>query len=159
MSTPEARLAQLGITLPVATSPVAAYVPTKRSGNLLFVSGQLPFHDGKLMATGRVPSQVSLDVAAACARQCALNALAAIKANVGDLSLVSQVVRVGVFVCSDLGFTDQPKVANGASQLLVDVFGDAGRHARAAVGNIALPLGASVEVELLVELVNAQAAS
>ena len=108
--------------------------------------------DGQLIAKGSVPGQVSLEVAQECARQCVLNGLAAVKAAVGSLGEVKQVVRVGVFVCSEAGFHDQPKVANGASELLVQVFGDAGKHARAAVGSIALPLGAPVEVEFLFEV-------
>ncbi len=149
---PEAALARLGITLPAPTKPVAAYIPCRRSGDLLYVSGQLPSKDGQLMAKGSVPGQVSLEAAQACARQCVVNALAIVKGELGSLSRVRQVVRVGVFVCSEAGFTDQPKVANGASELLVEVFGEKGRHARAAVGNIALPLGAAVEVEVLVEV-------
>ncbi len=149
---PEARLARLGLVLPAPSAPVAAYVPTKRVGNLLYVSGQIPFRDGKLLATSPVPSVVSLETARECAQQCVLNGLAAVRAAVGSLDNVVQVVRVGVFVASDAGFTDQPKVANGASELLVEVFGEAGRHARAAVGVNVLPLGATVEVELLVEI-------
>jgi enamine deaminase RidA (YjgF/YER057c/UK114 family) len=118
----------------------------------LFVSGQIPAVTGQLLFKGAVPGQVSVEQAQQCARQCAVNALAVIKAAVGDLSRVKQVVRLGVFVCSEAGFTDQPKVANAASELMVAVFGDAGRHARAAVGSISLPLGAPVEVEVLVEV-------
>jgi enamine deaminase RidA (YjgF/YER057c/UK114 family) len=151
-TTPESRLAALGHTLPTPAKPVAAYVPTRRSGNLVYVSGQIPFKDGQLIAKGAVPGEVSLETARACAQQCCLNALAAIKAEVGELSRVKQVVRVGVFVCSQAGFYDQPKVANGASELLEQVFGEAGKHARAAVGSIALPLGAPVEVEVVVEV-------
>jgi enamine deaminase RidA (YjgF/YER057c/UK114 family) len=149
---PEDRLRSLGFTLPTPSAPVAAYIPTCRAGSLLFVSGQIPMRAGQLIARGSVPSQVSLETAIDCAQQCALNALAAIKANLGDLAHVKQIVRVGVFVCSDVGFVDQPKVANGASQLFFEVFGEAGKHARAAVGSIALPLGAPVEVEVIVEV-------
>lgn len=156
MNAPESRLAALGLTLPTPAKPVAAYVPTRRTtsggGNLVFVSGQIPLKDGQLLAKGAVPGEVSVETARQCAQQCCLNALAAIKAEVGDLSRVKQVLRVGVFVCSQAGFYDQPKVANGASELLEQVFGEAGKHARAAVGSIALPLGAPVEVELLVEV-------
>lgn len=148
----EQKLAELGFSLPAPAAPVAAYIPTKRTGNLLFVSGQVPFRDGKLVATGPVPSAVTLEAAQECARQCVLNGLAAVKASIGSLDRVKSIVRVGVFVQSDAGFTDQPKVANGASELLVQIFGDAGRHARAAVGCNALPLGASVEVEMVVEV-------
>ena len=149
---PEVKLAQLGLTLPEAPKPVAAYIPTRRVGNLLFVSGQVPLKDGKLIAKGRIPDQVSLEQARDCTRQCVLNALANVKAAVGSLDNVKQVVRVGVWVCCGLGFNDQPKVANGASELLVEIFGESGRHARAAVGSVDLPLGAPVEVEFLFEV-------
>ncbi len=150
--TPESRLAELGLTLPEAPKPVAAYIPARRAGPFLFVSGQIPISQGKLIAQGRVPTEVSLEQAQACARQCVLNALAVAKAAAGSLSAIKQVVRVGVFVCCDAGFHDQPKVANGASELLEKIFGEAGRHARAAVGSIDLPLGAPVEVEFLFEM-------
>jgi enamine deaminase RidA (YjgF/YER057c/UK114 family) len=152
MSTIDARLAELGITLPEAPKPVAAYVPSVRSGSLLFVSGQVPLREGSLVAEGPVPSATSPEEAAAAARQCVLNGLAVMKAALGDLDRVRQIVRVGIFVCSDPGFTGQPAVGNGASELLQEVFGEAGRHARAAVGSVALPLGASVEVEFVVEV-------
>lgn len=153
MSTVADRLTALGITLPPAPKPVASYVPSVRSGGLVFVSGQLPFKDGQLLASGRVPSQVSLDAAREAARQCILNGLAVLAAELGgDLDRVRRIVRLGVFVCSDAGFADQPKVANGASDLLAEIFGERGRHARAAVGSIALPLGAAVEVELCAEV-------
>lgn len=148
----EQKLAELGFSLPAPAAPVAAYIPTKRTGNLLFVSGQVPFRDGKLVATGPVPSAVTLEAAQECARQCVLNGLAAVKASIGSLDRVKSIVRVGVFVQSDAGFTDQPKVANGASELLVDIFGDHGRHARAAVGAPSLPLNAPVEVEFVFEV-------
>lgn len=149
----EDRLAELEITLPEAPKPVAAYVPSVRSGGLVFVSGQVPLRDGALMATGTVPSATSVEEAVAAARQCGINALAVLKAELeGDLDRVQRIVRIGVFVASDHGFTDQPLVANGASELMLDVFGDAGRHARAAVGSVALPLDASVEVELVAEV-------
>jgi enamine deaminase RidA (YjgF/YER057c/UK114 family) len=151
-SDPESVLASLGLTLPTPPKPVAAYIPWRRTGNLIFTAGQVAMADGKLLAQGSVPNQVSLESAQACARQCALNALAVVKSAVGSLSAVRQVVRVGVFVCSETGFYDQPKVANAASELLVQVFGERGKHARAAVGSIALPLGSPVEVELLVEV-------
>ena len=146
-------LAALGLTLPPAPKPVAAYVPAVRSGNLVYVSGQLPMRDGTLMATGPVPSRCTLAQAQAAARQCVLNGLAVLGDQLGgDFSRVVRVVRVGAFVQSDDGFVDQPKVANGGSELLQQLFGEAGRHARAAVGTNALPLGASVEIELLVEV-------
>jgi enamine deaminase RidA (YjgF/YER057c/UK114 family) len=148
----EQRLIELGISLPTPGTPVAAYIPTKQAGNLVFVSGQVPFRDGKLVATGPVPSAVPLEKAQECARQCVLNGLAVVKAAMGSLDRVKSVVRVGVFVQCEAGYTDQPKVANGASDLLVQIFGEAGRHARAAVGCNALPLGACVEVEMVVEV-------
>jgi enamine deaminase RidA (YjgF/YER057c/UK114 family) len=152
MPTPEERLSSLGLTLPEPPKPVAAYIPSRRAGNLLFVSGQLPVLNGTLIAKGSVPDQVSLEVAQQCARQCVLNGLALARAALGSLSAIKQVVRVGVFVCCREGFNQQPKVANGASELLVEVLGEAGKHARAAVGSIDLPLGAPVEVEFLFEV-------
>lgn len=151
-SSVDTRLAQLGLTLPAPSKPVAAYIPTRLAGNLLFISGQVPFLDGKLLATGPVPRVVPIELAQQCCRQCVLNGLAAARAALGSLDRVVSVVRVGVFVQCEAGFADQPKVANGASELLVEIFGDAGRHARAAVGSIALPLGAAVEVEFVLEV-------
>ena len=153
MTTPEERLAELGLAVPEVAKPVAAYVPAVRSGNQVFTSGQLPMRSGELMATGKVGAEVTEEEADACAQQCALNAIAAVNAEVGDLSLVKRVVKVVVFVASSTpDFTGQPKVANGASELFGDVFGDAGVHARSAVGVAALPLDAPVEVEVLVQL-------
>lgn len=150
---PDAALVGLGLTLPAPAAPVAAYIPTRRSGNLLYVSGQIPIREGKLLATGTVPSAVSMEVARQCALQCTLNGLAAAKAALGgSLAGIRQVVRVGCFVASDAGFGDQPKVANAASELLMQVFGEAGRHARAAVGTNALPLNVPVEIEFLFEV-------
>lgn len=147
------RLQDLGLALPATPSPVAAYVPAVRTGNLIVVSGQIPFRDGALMATGPVPSQRTLDEAVAAARQCGLNALSVVARELGGrLDPVRRIVRVGVFVLCDEGFGDQPMVANGVSEMLVQIFGDRGRHARAAVGCPALPLGATVEVEMLVEV-------
>ncbi len=151
-TTPEQNIAALGLTLPAASKPVAAYIPTRRVGNLLYISGQIPMRDGQMVAKGAVPSQVSLELAQQCAVQCTLNGLAAVKAELGELSRIKQVVRVGAFVCSDPGFGDQPKVANACSELLVKVLGDAGKHCRAAVGSVALPLGAAVEIEFLFEV-------
>ncbi len=149
----EAKLAELGLALPEAPRPVASYVACVRTGNLLVVSGQLPMRDGKLMATGRVPNDVTLEKAQQCAAQCVLNGLAIVKdALGGDWSQLVRVVRVGVFVASISGYGDQPKVANGASDLLMQLMGEAGRHARAAVGVNVLPLNAPVEVEFLFEL-------
>lgn len=149
---PEARLAELGLVLPAAPKPVAAYIPARRAGDLVYVSGQIPVRDGKLLATGCVPDEVGLATAVECARQCALNGLAVVKAEVGDLSRVKGVVRLGGFVACSAEFTDQPEVINGASELMVKVFGDAGRHARAAVGVASLPLDAPVEIEFLFEV-------
>jgi len=145
----EQRLAQLHITLPALAGPFGAYVPARRAGGLLFVSGQLPMLNGRLLAMGPVPSQCSPEQAQAAARQCIINALAAARSVEGSLEVLTGVVRVGVFVNSDPGFFGQPQVANGASELLLELFGDAGRHARAAVGASALPMNASVEVEVV----------
>jgi enamine deaminase RidA (YjgF/YER057c/UK114 family) len=152
MSTPEERLAELGLSVPEVAKPVAAYIPAVRSGQQVFTSGQLPMRSGELMATGKVGADVTEEEAHACAQQCALNAIAAIRSEIGDLSLVARVVKVVVFVASAPDFTAQPKVANGASELFGDVFGDAGVHARSAVGVAVLPLDAPVEVEVVVEL-------
>ena len=152
MSTPEERLEELGLSVPGVAAPVAAYIPAIRSGNHVYTSGQLPMRDGQLIQAGKVGGEVTQEEAVECARQCALNALAAIKAEVGELSAVKQVVKVVAFVASTPDFTGQPLVANGVSELLGEVFGDAGRHARSAVGVSALPLDAPVEVELLVEV-------
>ncbi|SFP65825.1 Enamine deaminase RidA, house cleaning of reactive enamine intermediates, YjgF/YER057c/UK114 family [Amycolatopsis arida] len=146
-----ARLAELGIELPEVAAPVAAYVPAVRSGSQVFTSGQLPFVAGALAATGKVGAEVSPEEAKQHARTCALNALAAVHALVGVDSIV-RVVKVVGFVASAEGFTGQAAVVNGASELLGEVFGDAGVHARSAVGVAELPLGAPVEVELLVEV-------
>ena len=148
----EQRLAELGITLPDVVPPLAAYVPAVRSGAHVFTAGQLPLVDGELLAAGLVGADVSVEEAQACARQCALNALAAVRSETGSLDAVARVVKATVFVASAPGFTGQPGVANGASELLGEVFGDAGRHARSAVGVSALPIGAPVEVELVVEV-------
>ena len=152
MSTPEERLAALGLDVPEVVPPVASYIPAVRSGNHIYTSGQLPMRAGELMATGIVGAGVTPDEAHACAQQCALNAIAAVKSLVGDLSQVTRVVKVVGFVASTPDFTGQPGVINGASELLGEVFGDAGVHARSAVGVAALPLGAPVEVEILVEV-------
>ncbi|MGH3496101.1 MAG: RidA family protein [Nocardioidaceae bacterium] len=152
MATPEERLAELGLTIPDVVPPVASYVPAVRTGSYVYTSGQLPMRDGKLMATGKVGADVSVEDATDCARQGALNALAAVRAQVGDLSAVARIVKVVVFVASSTDFTAQPSVANGASELLGEVFGDAGRHARSAVGVPVLPLDSPVEVDLVVEV-------
>lgn len=147
-----ARLDALGITLPAVAAPVAAYVPAVRSGAHVYTSGQLPFVNGALAATGKVGTQVSAEQAKDLARSCALNALAAIHALVG-IDAVVRVVKVVGFVASAEGFTGQPGVLNGASELLGEIFGDAGAHARSAVGVAELPMNAPVEVELIVECV------
>ena len=148
----EARLAELGIAIPEVVPPLAAYQPAARTGNLVFTAGQLPARDGEMLAVGKLGADVTEEQGYDCARQCALNALAAIRAEVGSLDDIVRVVKVVVFVASTPDFTGQPKVANGASELLGEVFGDAGKHARSAVGVSALPLDVPVEVELVVEI-------
>jgi enamine deaminase RidA (YjgF/YER057c/UK114 family) len=152
MNTPEERVADLGLSIPEVATPVAAYIPAVRSGNHIFTSGQLPMRDGQLILTGKVGGEVTQEEAVECARQCGLNALAAVRAEVGELSAVKRIVKVVAFVASTPDFTGQPLVANGVSELLGEVFGEAGRHARSAVGVSALPLDAPVEVELVVEV-------
>jgi len=152
MSTPEEKLAELGLVVPEVPKPVAAYIPAVRSGSHVFTSGQLPMRDGPLMYAGKVGGEVTTEEAVECARQCALNAIAAVRAEVGDLSSVKRIVKVVAFVASTPDFTGQPGVANGASELFGKVFGDAGQHARSAVGVPVLPLDAPVEVELVVEI-------
>ena len=146
-----ARLAELGIELPPVAAPVAAYVPAIRVGTQVWTSGQLPFVDGELTATGKVGGSVSPEDAAAAARTAALNAIAAAADVAGGIDEIRRILKVVVFVASAPDFTGQPAVANGASTLLGDVFGDAGQHVRSAVGVAALPLDAAVEVELIVE--------
>ena len=152
MTTPEERLAELGLGVPDVVPPVAVYVPAVRVGSLVYTAGQLPMLDGALMATGKVGGDVTAEQATACAQQCALNALAAIRSVVGDLIQV-RIVKVVAFVASTPDFTGQPGVANGASELFGSVFGDAGVHARSAVGVPVLPLEAPVEVEVIAEIV------
>ena len=152
MPTPEEKLAAMGLSVPQVAAPVAAYVPAVRTGAYVYTSGQLPLREGTLIATGTVGEAVTPEQATECARQCALNGLAAIRAEIGELSAVTRVVKLVVFVASARGFTGQPQVANGASELLGEVFGPAGQHARSAVGVSALPLGAPVEVEMVVEV-------
>jgi enamine deaminase RidA (YjgF/YER057c/UK114 family) len=153
MPTPEERLRELGIELPQPAAPVAAYVPCVRTGDLLYVSGQLPLVDGRPAWTGRLGADgLGVDQGAAAAEVCAVNLLAALKAELGDLGRVRRVVKLTGFVASEPGFNDHPKVVNGASDLFGEVFGEAGRHARAAVGVAALPLGVPVEVEAIVEV-------
>ena len=150
-STPEQRLAELGLSVPEVAKPVASYIPAVRSGDHVYTSGQLPMSQGELLTTGKVGAEVGLDEAVECARQCALNAIAAVRSQV-PLEQVRRIVKLVVFVASAPDFTAQAQVANGASELVGDVFGEAGRHARSAVGVAVLPLGAPVEVEMLVEV-------
>jgi enamine deaminase RidA (YjgF/YER057c/UK114 family) len=147
----EAKLAELGLTLPEAAAPVAAYVPAVEAGGLLHLSGQLPFKDGQVM-TGRLGENRDLAFGNDAAQRCGLMLLAQIKKALGGFDRVERIVKLGVFVNSAAGFTDQPKVANGASELMQAVFGEAGRHARSAVGVPALPLDAAVEVDAIVQL-------
>lgn len=146
------RLGELDITLPPVTPPVGSYVPGIRTGNLVLVSGQLPIVDGKLTCAGKVGKDVTLEDANKAARRCGLNALAIAAQTAGGIDNIKRIVRLAVFVNSAPGFTDQPKVANGASDLMVEIFGEAGRHVRAAVGSNELPLNTAVEVELMAEV-------
>jgi enamine deaminase RidA (YjgF/YER057c/UK114 family) len=149
---PEARLAALGLTLPKVTPPLAAYLPAVRTGPYVYTAGQLPIVDGQLLATGKVGAGVSVGEASARARTCALNALAAVASVTGGLSAVRRIVKVVGFVASAPDFTEQAQVINGASELLIEVFGEAGRHARSAVGMAVLPRDTPVEVELIAEV-------
>jgi len=152
MTRVEDRLAAIGLELPTVPAPVAVYVPAVRTGSYVYTSGQLPLSAGALIATGKVGGAVTPEVAYDCARQCALNAIAAVRSQIDDLDAVVRVVKATVFVASVPDFTGQPGVANGASELFGVAFGDAGEHARSAVGVSVLPLDAPVEVELLVEV-------
>ena len=152
MTDPVERLAALGLTLPPVAAPGGAYVPAVRAGQFIYTAGQIPTVDGKLLAVGKVGGEVSVSDAAGLARTCALNALAAAAAAAGGLAAIRRIVKVTGFVASAPGFTGQPQVVNGASELLIDVFGEEGRHARSAVGVAELPLGAPVEVELIAEV-------
>ena len=152
MTTPTQRLAELGIPLPEVVPPVAAYVPAVVTGRYVYTSGQLPMRDGEMIAVGLVDADVDPDTAKECARQSAINALAAVNSVIGSLDRVTRVVKLVGFVTSSPGFTGQPQVVNGASELLLDVFGDAGRHARSAVGVAGLPLNAPVEIEMVLEV-------
>ena len=147
-----ARLAELSVEVPEVVPPVASYQPAVRAGDFVYTAGQLPFKDGVCLATGKVGAEVSVEVATDCARQAALNALAAIQNLIGDLDQVKRIVKVVVFVASTPDFTAQPGVANGASEFLGQVFGEAGKHVRSAVGVSVLPLDAPVEVELVVQV-------
>lgn len=152
MTHPEEKLAALGLSVPEVAKPVAVYVPAVRSGNQVFTSGQLPMRSGELITTGKVGGEVTQEEAVECARQCALNAIAAVKSQIGDLAEVKRIVKVVCFVASTPDFTGQPQVANGASELFGEVFGDAGLHARSAVGVPVLPLNSPVELEIIVEV-------
>ena len=149
----EAKLKAMGIELPPAPAPVGAYVPAVRVGGLVFTAGQLPTRDGRLVAAGKVPADVPLETAQAAARQACMNALAAARTQVESLDAIAGVVRLNVFVNSAPGFTDQAKVANGASELLAEIFGEAGKHTRCAVGAAELPLNAPVELDLILSVV------
>ena len=151
MSKVEQRLSELGLTLPQVATPAGAYLPAMISGNLVFTAGQIPLVEGKLMATGKLGAEITVEYGAEIAQRCALNALAAVKSVIGDLDRVKQVVKIVGFVSSVPEFTSQPAVINGASEFLQQVFGDAGQHARSAVGVSVLPLDAPVEIELIVE--------
>jgi enamine deaminase RidA (YjgF/YER057c/UK114 family) len=153
----DARLAELGIELPKAAAPAGAYVPFVKSGNLVFVAGQITLWNGEIRHRGRLGDDMAVDEGYAAARMCGLNLIAQVReACGGNLDRVARVVRLGGFVQSTADFTDQPKVINGASDLMVEVFGEAGRHSRAAVGAISLPLGVSVEVDGLFEIAPAR---
>ncbi|MEL7526536.1 MAG: RidA family protein [Pseudomonadota bacterium] len=152
MSAIETRLSDLGITLPDAAAPAANYVPFVRTGNQLFISGQLPMEAGKLAFTGKLGGGVSVDDGKAAAKACAINLLAQAKAATGDLDKVVRLVKIVGFVNSTAEFTEQPQVINGASDFLVDAMGDAGRHARSAVSAASLPFGAAVEIEAIFEI-------
>ncbi|MHB8604735.1 MAG: RidA family protein [Thermoplasmatota archaeon] len=149
----ESKLKELGWSLPNLPPPAGAYVPAVRTGNLVYTAGQIPTVEGKLLRTGKVGKDVTLEDAQKLARQCVLNALAALRSEVGSLDRVKRIVRIGVFVASATEFTEQAKVGNGASETLLAVFGDAGRHARTSVGVNVLPLDAPVEVEVVAEVV------
>ncbi len=145
------KLASLQIILPPVSGPFGAYVPAKKVGNLIYVAGQLPMKDGKLLATGQVPSKCNLEDARAAARQCIINAIAAVQSLPGGIDQIAGVARVGAFISSDSTFTQQSQVADAASDLLMQLFGDGGKHARAAVGVNTLPRDGSVEIEVIFE--------
>jgi enamine deaminase RidA (YjgF/YER057c/UK114 family) len=152
MGSVEQRIAELGLVFPATSKPLAAYIPAVQSGNLVFTSGQLPMKDGSLLETGKVGAEVSTERAKELAAVCLLNALAAVKSVTGDLDKIIRVVKVVGFVASAPDFTSQPAVINGASELLGEILGDKGIHARSAVGGAVLPLDAPVEIELIVEV-------
>lgn len=148
----EARIAELGLTIPAVPAPLAAYVPAVRTGNYVYTSGQLPFLNGELIATGQVHAEVDLDTAVLCAKQSALNALAAVKSVISSLDEIQQIVKVVGFVAAPYDFSQHPLIVNGASELLGQIFGDAGKHARSAVGVASLPMNAPVELEMVVRI-------
>jgi len=150
--TPDENLRRLGLALPPVPKPVGSYVPAVRTGNLVFVSGQLPTKDGKLLATGKVGAEVSMEEAQACARQAALNTLAVAADAAGGLGAITRIVRLTGHVASAPGFTEQATVMNAASNLVADIFGEAGLHSRAALGAAEVPLGAPLELEMIVEV-------
>ena len=152
MSETEVRIGQLGLNLPDIPVPLASYIPAKQSGNLIFTAGQLPMVNGALISTGHLGQDVEIEDAKNAARICTINALSAIKGVIGDLDRIKQVVRVVGYVASVPTFTQQPAIVNGASELLLEIFGEKGKHARSAVGVAVLPLNASVEIELTVEV-------
>jgi enamine deaminase RidA (YjgF/YER057c/UK114 family) len=141
-----------GIEITTPPKPLASYIPAQKSGNLIFTSGQLPFANGKLMAEGKVGYEVTEEKGIECARMSAINCLSAVKSLIGDLDKIEQIVKVTVFVSSAVGYTSQPKIANGASDFLVQVFGEAGKHSRSAVGVAELPLNSPVEIEMIVRV-------
>jgi enamine deaminase RidA (YjgF/YER057c/UK114 family) len=145
------KLVAMGISIPTVSGPFGSYVPAKQIGKLVFVSGQLPMRDGKLLATGPIPSRCSIEAARMAARQCVINALSAVNTLPGGIDQLAGVVRVGAFINSDVAFTQQPQVANGASEFLLELLGESGKHVRAAVGVNTLPLDASVEIEFIFE--------
>jgi enamine deaminase RidA (YjgF/YER057c/UK114 family) len=148
----EAKIKELGLTIPEAPKPVAAYVPAVRSGNLVYTAGQIPFLNGELKYKGKLGKELTVEEGYEAAKLCALNCLSVIKGVIGDLDKIVRIVRVGGFVNSVPEFSDQPKVVNGASELFGQIFAEAGKHARAAVGSINLPMNAAVEVEVIVEV-------
>jgi len=152
MGNVESRIEQIGLNIPEAPKPVAAYIPAKQTGKLVFTAGQLPMVNGELISKGLLGQDVEIDEANNAARICTLNALAAIKGVIGNLDRIKQIVRVVGYVASVPTFTQQPAVVNGASELLLEIFGENGKHARSAVGMAVLPLNASVEIELTVEV-------
>jgi enamine deaminase RidA (YjgF/YER057c/UK114 family) len=150
----EEKLKEMGIEIPEAPKPLAAYIPAVKTGNLVMTAGQLPMVNGKLILEGKVGSDVTVEEAEEAAKQCAVNCLSVIKAEIGSLDKIKRIVKIAAFVNSADGFTAQPKVANGASEFVVEVFGDAGKHVRSAVGVNELPINAPVEIEMIVEVVD-----